>query len=137
MSVGSLAYDVGDGIVRRIRALGPRTECVIVVGVAFGMSIASSLLVAFGPARSYLASRPLIAETVLWQTACYELVLVVALGSFLGLRGWTLSRIGLAPFSLKAALAGPVLAVLAYIVTRPRGWLWARSCRTRQHAPAL
>ena len=103
MSVGSLAYDIGDGIVRWLRALHPRTELAIV------------FLVAFGPARYQLAVRPLIFEATLWHTVLYELVILGVLGSFLSLRGWTPQSVGLAPVGVRSALAGLGLALLAYI----------------------
>ena len=133
MSVASLAYGVGDGIVRWLRALRPRTEIIIVVLVAFGSAIGSSLLVAFGPARAYLAVRPLIFETMLWQTVLYELVILGVLGSFLGLRGWTLRHVGLAPFGVSSALAGPGLALLAYMAY---GATWLAAAPVLPHAAA-
>jgi len=44
-----------------------------------------------------------------------RLKLLGVLGSFLSLRGWTPRRLGLAPFGRWSAIAGPGLALLAYL----------------------
>ena len=75
-----------------IKGLTPATEFVVVVLVAFGYLIFGSVLSAFHPGGALHHS-----HASLIALAVYEAVLIAVLATFLGLRGWTLKRIGLVP----------------------------------------
>src|ERR1700733_167441 len=75
-----------------LRALSPRTEFVVVVATAFGYFILGSILVALRPHIG-----PFHTNRSLLVLCIYELILMAILFPFLRIRGWTFSKIGLAP----------------------------------------
>lgn len=88
-----------------IRSLSPRAEFTIVVLLAFGNFIFTSLmavLTATSPAES-------ISEEGIRQLITYELVLLTLLGTFLWLRGWNTRLLGLTPTIKDTALGLPLM----------------------------
>lgn len=95
-----------------IKSLSPRSEFVIVVAVAFGYFIATSILaVLYQPAEGR-AHHSVISLIVLVLSEC---ALIGMLSWFLTLRGWTLRKVGLRP-TLRDTAVGIALAATAYIV---------------------
>lgn len=95
---------------RLIQALSPAAEFAVVILGAFGYFIVVSLLavVRHGD-RATISNRQFAALLV------YELVLLLVLGGFLRLRGWTVARLDIRP-SASETLKGFGLAGLAYVV---------------------
>jgi len=102
---------------RWVQALSPKTEFAIVIVGAFGLSIAGSLLVVAFPKPT-----PPISESVLERLLKYEAIILLVLGAFLYLRGWTLKRLGIRVTS-KDSLIGAGLALAAYIAFVLMAWL--------------
>ena len=92
------------------QALSARTEFVIVVLVAFGYFMATSLLTLVLP-----RPRAQIDQAHLQFLIVYELIILCLLGWFLHRRGWNLQRLGLNP-GVRETLVGAGIAVMAYLV---------------------
>jgi len=95
-----------------LRSLPLASEVTLVLLTAFGLSIPVSLAALFGGLPSQAS--PVITNEALLTLALYEFVILIVLGAFLRLRGWTLERLGLWP-SARDALLGCALAALAYL----------------------
>jgi membrane protease YdiL (CAAX protease family) len=93
----------------RLSALSNRTEFLIVFFGAFGLSLFSTAIYVFG-----LRPGPTISEQHLRSLLIYEAATLLVLCGFLGIRGWTLRRVGLTP-RLSDALVSVALAVGAYV----------------------
>jgi membrane protease YdiL (CAAX protease family) len=91
-----------------LRTLSNRVEFAIVIAVAFGYFILTSIIIALHP-----APEAHISEAHLQGLIIYELPVLIALLLFLHLRGWTLARVGLRP-SVEDTLVGLGLLVAAY-----------------------
>jgi uncharacterized protein len=102
-----LFTEPGCRVDRYIREMSSRAELTIVVVVAFGWFMFASVVALF----SSRTSQP-ISEVGLRGLLVYELVLLVFLGFFLRLRGWSFARLGLAP-TLRDTAVGVVLAIAA------------------------
>jgi membrane protease YdiL (CAAX protease family) len=95
----------------RILSLSGRTEVLLVLLVAFGITVPHSLWALLSPES--LANRaPPITNQALHRTVIYELGVMVILVPFLRARGWTRERLGIRP-TAKDSLWG-VGIVLAY-----------------------
>ncbi len=103
-----------EGAVRQyLRALSPRAEFSIVIAGAFGLFIFHSFREVFHPAPPGR-----ISEAHLQFLLLYEPLTLAALLTFLAVRGWTLSDIGLRPSAkgtLLDTLIGLGLALAAYL----------------------
>jgi CAAX protease family protein len=97
----------------RIRRLSWKIEFIVVLGVAFGWTLPSSLLSLLNPAAIARSATPPISDIALWGTILFELILLCLLIPILRVRGWTLARLGIQP-SLRGCLQGGVLALAAY-----------------------
>ncbi len=95
---------------RYIRALSPRAEFTIVILIAFGYSILGNVLGLLFPSPD----AP-ISEAGLQFLLVYEPTVIIALGGFLGMRGWSLQQLGVQP-SMKDTGVGIGLAVVAHLV---------------------
>jgi membrane protease YdiL (CAAX protease family) len=93
----------------RIRALRPRTEFAIVVSVAFGYLILGSVLALLFP-----SPHAPISEGGLRFLLVYEPVILLLLGWFLSMRGWSLEQLGFRP-SARETLVGFGLAAVTYL----------------------
>jgi CAAX protease family protein len=99
-----------------LQPLSPGAEFLIVITVAFGFFIVRSLFSAVHPTIA-----PHHTGHSLNVLVAYELFLLVMLGTFLHLRGWTLARLGLAPTWKDTAIGvGLALAAYAFYVA---GWM--------------
>jgi membrane protease YdiL (CAAX protease family) len=95
----------------RILSLSGRTEVLLVLLLAFGVTVPHSLRTLLSP--EFLANRaPPITNEALHRTVLYELGVMVILIPFLRARGWTRERLGIRP-SVKDSLWG-VGIVLGY-----------------------
>jgi membrane protease YdiL (CAAX protease family) len=95
----------------RILSLSGRTEVILVLLLAFGVTVPPSLRALLSPES--LASRaPPITNEALHRTVLYELGVMVFLIPFLRVRGWTRERLGIQP-TVKDSLWG-VGILLAY-----------------------
>jgi uncharacterized protein len=97
----------------RIRRLSWKIEFIVVLGVAFGWTLPSSLLSLVNPAAIARSATPPISDIGLWGLILFELMLLCLLMPILRVRGWTLRRLGIQP-SLRGCLQGGVLALAAY-----------------------
>jgi hypothetical protein len=97
----------------RIRRLSWKVELAIVLCLAFGWTVPSTLHALFDPSSIAHRATPPVTDTALWGTIIFELVILSLLALFLRLRGWTLSRLGLHP-TLGGCLQGLGLALAAY-----------------------
>jgi membrane protease YdiL (CAAX protease family) len=104
----------------RIRALRASTEFAIVVSVAFGYFILGSVLALLFP-----SPHAPISEAGLRFLLVYEPVILVLLGWFLSMRGWSLEQLGLGP-SARETLVGLGLAAVTYLAY-VAAWLVAAS----------
>jgi CAAX protease family protein len=84
-------------------------EFAIVVAGAFGLSIVSSLYLAFHPPSGALHSEP-----EMWRMIGRQVVVLLILGGFLLLRGWNFERMGLQSHWMDG-LHGLALAAAAYL----------------------
>ena len=100
-------------ILRYLRELRPWTEFCIVIGIAFGYFVATSLFIAFDPFNMGYSSWPLIYDGGLRRIALFELAVLLMLADFLRLRGWTLRGLGVLPVNLSGVAAGLGLALFA------------------------
>jgi membrane protease YdiL (CAAX protease family) len=109
-----------------LRSLSRAAEFVIVIGGAFGVFIITSIL------QAVVQPTIDISDSGLGWLLGYELVLLTLLGSFLYLRGWTPSELGLDPyrsdllFGVALALAvdafylvGAIVASLVFPLQEP------------------
>jgi membrane protease YdiL (CAAX protease family) len=84
-----------------------------VLAVAFGATVPGSLAALFGGLTA--PATPPITDAVLLHSALFEVVILVLLGLFLWVRGWSASRLGLAPSWFETGLGLP-LAVIYYLL---------------------
>ncbi len=94
-----------------IRNLSPRAEFWIVVLAAFGYPIISNIVVLLVPP----SVQHLINESQLRLLLIYESVLLLVLGKFLAMRGWSFQQLGLA-FQFRDIGIGFGLAIAANAV---------------------
>lgn len=95
---------------RWLQALSPRAEFILVVGIAFGYFILSSLLVLVRPAGTAHMSQASFKGLIV-----HEILVFLLLWGFLHVRGWRLRELGLTP-SWRDSLVGVGIAVLCYMV---------------------
>jgi membrane protease YdiL (CAAX protease family) len=93
---------------RLIESMSPRAEFTFVILGAFGMFALSSVTMAFSA-----DSPPAISDEALLDLVVYELFLLVIIGTFLALRGWRGSDLGMGA-SLKDVGIGFLLAAGSY-----------------------
>jgi uncharacterized protein len=93
-----------------IRSLSLRSEFVVVIALAFGSSIYSSVVAL---ASTSSGSSAVFSDESLWALVVYEVIVTTVLAVFLSLRGWTTRDIGLIP-SLKDTVVGVPLLVGVY-----------------------
>lgn len=93
-----------------VKSVSRRAEFTIVVLVAFGYATLGSALSLLAPS----SSAP-IYESGLQFMLFYEVVVLVALGGFLSVRGWNLQQLGFVP-TVKDTGLGVGFAVIAYVV---------------------
>jgi membrane protease YdiL (CAAX protease family) len=93
-----------------MRKLPFPVEFAVVLGCAFGYAIAVSIMGAVHPPKG-----PLYSEAGMWRTVIVEACLLLALGGFLRLRGWTGKKLGLESHWTDGAW-GLVIAVTSYFV---------------------
>jgi CAAX protease family protein len=91
-----------------IRSLSARSEYAIVLLTAFGYFTFSSLVAVLRP-----SSVPPISQNHLEALLIYESAVLLLLGAFLHVRGWTMARLGISP-TARDTLLGVCLAVAAY-----------------------
>jgi uncharacterized protein len=91
-----------------VRGWSSRAEALIVIIGAFGYSLFSTAFYLLG-----LRPRVAITEYHLRALLIYEPVVLLILGGFLHLRGWTFKRLGLSP-GIRDTLIGVGLAIGAY-----------------------
>lgn len=102
-----------------LRSLSFRGEFAIVFCAAFGLALAASILALWAP-EQWLHGGPLITNKRLVRTLTFEVVVGPLLWRLLVLRGWTATRVGLAPVGpwrrelAKTPLVGLGLALAAY-----------------------
>ncbi|KRA74875.1 hypothetical protein ASD78_11250 [Lysobacter sp. Root667] len=106
-----------------IRSLSLRSEFVVVIGLAFGWALLSSLQSVLSGASAQTDAAFTFSAAALWSVLIIELTVLAMLGWFLRARGWALSHFGPPPqrhdvlpgLVLMAAsiVAYQVLAVLA------------------------
>jgi membrane protease YdiL (CAAX protease family) len=95
-------------MLRFLRALSPKVEFAIVVGVAFGYIILVSIAVAVHP-----RSGPHHTNGSLIGLVVFETILMAVLFPLLRIRGWSFAKIGLAP-TLRDTGVGLLLALAFY-----------------------
>jgi CAAX protease family protein len=96
-------------MMRNIRPLSPRAEFVIVVAVAFGLSVFGSLNSLFFPGHGHVFT-----DASLVRLTVYQAGILLGLGWFLWAQGWTAARLGFAGH-WSDPLLGFGLAAAAYI----------------------
>ncbi len=92
-----------------LRNMPLAVEFAIVVAGAFGLSIISSITMAVHPPAG-----PMHSEPGMWHMVALEATVLVILGGFLRLRGWTLERMGLQSHWMDG-VHGLALAAGAYL----------------------
>lgn len=97
----------------RIRRLSWKVEFAVVLGLAFGWTLPSTLRALVSPAVVAGSATPALTDIRLCSTIFLELIVLSLLVPFLGARGWTLARLGIRP-SLRGCLQGCALALAAY-----------------------
>jgi uncharacterized protein len=92
-----------------VRAISSRAEAMIVILGAFGLPLLTTayLLLNHSPI-------PPISEQRLEHLLIFEPIVMVCLGTFLYIRGWTFERLGLKP-TLRDTFIGFGLAIAAYV----------------------
>ena len=83
------------------------------LAVAFGATVPGSLAALFGGLTA--PDTPPITDAVLLRSALFEVVILVLLGLFLHVRGWSALRLGLAPSWFETGLGLP-LALIYYLL---------------------
>ncbi len=96
-----------------IRRLSWKVELAIVLTLAFGWTLPSTLRALLAPAAIAQRTTPPISDIGVWGVILQELIILSLLVPFLRTRGWTLARLGIQP-SLKGCLQGFLLAVTSY-----------------------
>lgn len=96
-----------------IRNLSWKIELAIVLTLAFGWTLPSTLRALLAPVVIDHRAAPPISNAGVWSVVLLELILLSLLLPFLRVRGWTLARLGIRP-SLKGCLQGLGLALAAY-----------------------
>jgi uncharacterized protein len=96
-----------------IRRLSWKVELAVVLGLAFGWTLPSTVRALTTSAVMARSSTPPISDIRLWGTIVLELIILGLLVPFLRARGWTSARLGIQP-SLRGCLQGGALAVAAY-----------------------
>ena len=96
-------------MIKRIRSLSNPAELVIVVVLAFGYFILTSLVSL--PVERRMA---VLSDTHLVMLALTEIVLAAILLAFLFLRGWSFGRLGFGRFDLPAVMLGIGLFMITY-----------------------
>jgi uncharacterized protein len=112
-------------VLNRLRALSSRDELIIVVAGAFGYFIVVSILIAI----TNKPGAPLSAGADFKHLLVHELIILVMLSTFLGIRGWTFERIGLGP-NLRETLIGLGLTVIIMFTDQV---VWAFAAITSSH----
>ena len=92
-----------------LRSLSPRVEFVVVIGGAFGLFVLASVV------QALVQPRLDTSDDELRSLLTYEVILLAVLGTFLHIRGWTTSLLGL-DLHPRDFLLGAVLAVAVYAV---------------------
>ncbi|KRA21120.1 MULTISPECIES: type II CAAX endopeptidase family protein [unclassified Lysobacter] len=77
-----------------IRSLSPRSEFVVVIGLAFGWALLSSLQSVLSGAPAQTDAAYTFSAADLWSVLIVELTVIAMLGYFLRLRGWTMAHFG-------------------------------------------
>jgi membrane protease YdiL (CAAX protease family) len=98
-----------------LRALSGRAEFLIVVLGAFGLFLLSNLVVLLNP--DVVAKVPPIDNAQLNSLVAHELVVLVVLGAFLRMRGWTAEKLGVSA-DLRDTVIGIGLMGLAFGATQ-------------------
>jgi membrane protease YdiL (CAAX protease family) len=98
-----------------LRALSGRAEFLIVVMGAFGLFLLSNLVVLLNP--DVVAEVPPIDNAQLNSLVAHELVVLLVLGAFLRMRGWTAEKLGISA-DLRDTLIGVGLMGLAFGATK-------------------
>jgi hypothetical protein len=96
-----------------IRRLSWKVELAIVLTLAFGWTLPSTLRALLAPVTITHRTTPPISDIGVWGVILQELIILALLVPFLRARGWTFARLGIQP-SLKGCLQGFLLAVTAY-----------------------
>jgi membrane protease YdiL (CAAX protease family) len=97
----------------RIRRLSWKVELAIVLTLAFGWTLRSSLYALLTPTAIAHRPTPPISNIGVWSVVLLELIILGLLVPFLRTRGWRLARLGIQP-SLKGCLQGFGLALTVY-----------------------
>jgi len=113
-------------VLKLLRELSQRDEFVIVTVAAFGYFIVASIwgMLTISPGA------PLFSGSDLKYLLADELLVLIALATFLHVRGWTLERIGLGP-NARETLIGLGLALIVELVNR---LVWVLAALTSTHA---
>jgi membrane protease YdiL (CAAX protease family) len=98
-----------------VRSLSPRSEFLVVILGAFGVFLPGNVAALFGASQGASLAHPPISDGYLLSLIAYELVILMCLGGFLTMRGWTLARIGVTP-TVRDSVIGVALMVASYIV---------------------
>lgn len=99
----------------RIRRLSWKVEFAMVLGLAFGWTLPSTLRSLVAPFVVGRSPTAVISDGALWGTILFELIAFSLLVPFLRARGWTLARLGIRP-SLRGCLHCCMLAFAAYVL---------------------
>jgi membrane protease YdiL (CAAX protease family) len=99
----------------RIASLSGRTELLIVLLVAFGITVPGSLAALLVPESLTHRASPPITNASLEGVVLYELVVLALLALFLQARGWTRDRLGIKP-SVRDSLLGLGLFVVSNLL---------------------
>ena len=92
----------------------PTVELSIVIAVAFGLPIVTSVIAFVGHTVAPAVTVVVDANSWLWSLLIYELPVTAVLFLFLKIRGWTLVGIGLRP-ALLDPFIGIGLAIVCYV----------------------
>jgi uncharacterized protein len=101
-----------------VRRLSPRAECILVLAIAFGLPVLGSLAsveIIFSNHTTASGTLPHISEEGVIRTLGFEAVVVVLLAWILGVRGWTLDRVGFRP-SWRGTVLGVGVALAVQLV---------------------
>ncbi len=99
----------------RIANLSGRAELIIVLLVAFGVTIPRSVAALLAPDTLPSQASPPITEAALHRLIGYEVVVLVALTVFLRARGWTRAGLGIRP-SIRDSMVGLGFFVLCNLI---------------------
>ena len=98
-----------------IRSLSPRSEFVVVIGLAFGWALLSSLESVLSGAPAQTDTAFSFSAPALWSMLIIELTVIALLGYFLSARGWAISHFG-PPAQARDLLAGLALGAAIIVV---------------------